>query len=390
MNTEANSPVAQSTLDASSSVLFRVVNRVAIVTLSRPKALNALSHDMILILGAILRRCRDDDEVVAVVLRGAGDKAFCAGGDVRSLYEKALNKDRSWVQFFADEYRLDYAIHKFPKPVIALLDGITMGGGMGLSQGARLRVATERSKLAMPETRIGLVPDVGASHFLSRLPAGTALYLALSGTTLSGPEAVALGLADVCVTSEWLHNFEERLVATPRSRLDLAVPDVLYRSLHMVFGAGPQAETECLVTRLLPAINAHFQPSKAVTEIVQSLVESSEVEEDTVRKDWLSRTRDALANNSPLMLNLTRESILRGRGAPLSECFRHELDVVTRCVDEGDFVEGVRARLVDKDNRPAWRPASLAEVDRDLVRHFLSSPWGERDHPLADIESNFP
>ena len=390
MSIEANSQVTQSVLDTSSSVLFRVVNRVAIVTLSRPKALNALSHDMILVLGAILRRCRDDSEVVAVVLRGAGDKAFCAGGDVRSLYEKALNEDRSWVQFFADEYRLDYAIHKFPKPVIVLLDGITMGGGMGLAQGAWLRVATERAKLAMPETRIGLVPDVGASHFLSRLPAGMALYLALSGATLSGSEAVSLGLADVCVSSDWLDSFEERLLATPRSRLDLAVPDVLHRSLRMVFGVDKQAETECSVQRLLPAINAHFEPSKAVTDIVQSLTESFEVEEDPLRKDWLGKTREALANNSPLMLNVTRASILRGRETPLGECFRRELDIVARCVDEGDFVEGVRARLVDKDNQPAWIPASLGEVEQDRVRHFLSSPWSERSHPLSDIESNFP
>jgi enoyl-CoA hydratase/carnithine racemase len=345
---------------------------------------------MILVLGAILRRCRDDSEVVAVVLRGAGDKAFCAGGDVRSLYEKALNKDRSWVQFFADEYRLDYAIHKFPKPVIVLLDGITMGGGMGLAQGAWLRVVTERSKLAMPETRIGLVPDVGASHFLSRLPAGMALYLALSGATLSGSEAVALGLSDVCVSSHWLHSFEERLVATPRSRLDLAVPDVLYHSLRMVFGVGKQVETDCSVRRLLPAINAHFEPSKAVTDIVQSLTDSFEVEEDPPRKDWLGKTREALANNSPLMLNVARVSILRGRETALGECFRRELDIVVRCVDEGDFVEGVRARLVDKDNQPAWIPASLADVDQDRVRHFVSSPWSERSHPLSDIESNFP
>lgn len=390
MSIEADSQGTQSVLDASSSVLFQVVNRVAIVTLSRPKALNALSHDMILVLGAILRRCRDDSEVVAVVLRGAGDKAFCAGGDVRSLYEKALNEDRSWVQFFADEYRLDYAIHKFPKPVIVLLDGITMGGGMGLAQGAWLRVATERAKLAMPETRIGLVPDVGASHFLSRLPAGTALYLALSGATLSGSEAVSLGLADVCVSSDWLDGFEERLVATPRSRLDLAVPDVLHRSLRMVFGVDKQAETECSVRRLLPAINAHFEPSKAVTDIVQSLTESFEVEEDPLRKDWLGKTREALANNSPLMLNVTRASILRGRETPLGECFRRELDIVVRCVDEGDFVEGVRARLVDKDNQPVWIPPSLGEVEQDRVRHFLSSPWSERSHPLSDIESNFP
>ncbi|MCO5396728.1 enoyl-CoA hydratase/isomerase family protein [Ralstonia soli] len=387
---EVNSEVTLGVLDTSSSVSFRVVNRVAIITLCRPKALNALSHDMILVLGAILRRCRDDGEIVAVVLHGAGEKAFCAGGDVRSLYDKATNKDRSWVQFFADEYQLDFAVHKFPKPVIALLDGITMGGGMGLSQGAWLRVVTERSKLAMPETRIGLVPDVGASYFLARMPVQVALYLALTGVALNGPDAVFSGLADVCVSSEWLSTFEERLVAMPRFLLDPAFPDVLLHSLRTVFSPNNQPHEDCALGTLLPAINAHFRPSKSVVDIVQSLAESAEVEDDPARKDWLINTRDALTKNSPLMVSVAKESVLRGREATLGECFRRELDVVVRCVDEGDFAEGVRALLLDRDHRPSWRPATLAEVKSDQVRHFLSSPWREQDHPLRSIECKHP
>ncbi len=172
------------------TILFRVVNRVAIVTLNRPSALNALSHEMVRELSILIERCRTDDDIVAVVLRGAGEKGFCAGGDVRALYRMATQKDTGWQQFFIDEYRLDYALHRFPKPVVALLDGITMGGGMGLGQGAKLRIVTDRTKIAMPETRIGFLPDVGATRFLGVMPAEVELYVGLTGATLSGADAL--------------------------------------------------------------------------------------------------------------------------------------------------------------------------------------------------------
>jgi len=144
---------------AEPTILFRVLNRVAIVTLNRPAALNALSHEMVRELAALIERCRSDDGIVAVVLRGAGEKGFCAGGDVRELYRMRTRGESGWQAFFIDEYRLDYALHTFPKPIVALLDGISMGGGMGLGQAAKLRVVTERTKIAMPETRIGFLPD---------------------------------------------------------------------------------------------------------------------------------------------------------------------------------------------------------------------------------------
>lgn len=193
-------------------VLFHVTNRVGIITLNRPGALNALSYKMILELSSLFERCRLDREVVAVVLRGAGEKAFCAGGDVRALHRMVEGGDPAWLQFFVDEYTLDYTIHNFPKPVVALLDGITMGGGMGLGQGACLRVVTERTKMAMPETRIGLLPDVGATRFLAAMPLELELYVGLTGVTLSGNDAWFCNLADICVSSQSLQSFEERLI----------------------------------------------------------------------------------------------------------------------------------------------------------------------------------
>ena len=184
---------------AEPAILFRVLNRVAIITLNRPTALNALSHPMVRELAVLFERCRTDDGIVAVVLRGAGEKGFCAGGDVRELYRMKTRGETGWQAFFVDEYRLDYALHTFPKPVVALLDGITMGGGMGLGQAARLRVVTERTKIAMPETRIGFLPDVGATHFLAVMPVEVELYVGLTGVTLSGADAVRLQLADLCV-----------------------------------------------------------------------------------------------------------------------------------------------------------------------------------------------
>lgn len=208
--------VAIETRDASNAqaeadVLFRVVNRVAIITLNRPAALNALSHAMVRELAVLVEHCRTDPGIVALVLKGAGDKGFCAGGDVREVHRLVTQGDPRWLAFFVDEYRLDYALHTFPKPVVALLDGIAMGGGMGLGQAARLRIVTERSRIAMPETRIGFVPDVGASRFLNVMPAELALYVGLTGATLAGADAMRLQLADLCVPADWLASFEERL-----------------------------------------------------------------------------------------------------------------------------------------------------------------------------------
>ncbi|KVV35547.1 enoyl-CoA hydratase [Burkholderia ubonensis] len=364
--------------DAAPEVLCRVLNRVALITLNRPAALNALSHGMVRELAALLARCRADDQIVAVVLRGAGEKGFCAGGDVRALYRDAARRD-AWLPFFVDEYRLDYAIHTFPKPVVALMDGITMGGGMGLAQGAALRVATERSKIAMPETRIGFVPDVGATHFLARMPVELALYVGLTGATLSGADALVAKLADLCVPSSWLDTFETRIE-------NLKWDGDVLAALRRVFEPPCNVVPHAALDGQLPWIVRHFDKRSTVERTVATLTQELARDElSREHRQWLQATLDALLGHSPTMLAVTREALLRGRQMTLAESFRMELGIVARAIEEGDFREGVRAHLVDKDRKPRWAPASLVELRVERVRHFLTSPWKLPAHPLVEL-----
>ncbi|KVD60668.1 enoyl-CoA hydratase [Burkholderia ubonensis] len=364
--------------DAAPEVLCRVLNRVALITLNRPAALNALSHGMVRELAALLARCRTDDQIVAVVLRGAGEKGFCAGGDVRALYRDAARRD-AWLPFFVDEYRLDYAIHTFPKPVVALMDGITMGGGMGLAQGAALRVATERSKIAMPETRIGFVPDVGATHFLARMPVELALYVGLTGATLSGADALVAKLADLCVPSSWLDTFETRIE-------NLKWDGDVLAALRRVFEPPCNVVPHAALDGQLPWIVRHFDKRSTVERTVATLTQELARDElSREHRQWLQATLDALLGHSPTMLAVTREALLRGRQMTLAESFRMELGIVARAIEEGDFREGVRAHLVDKDRKPRWAPASLVELRAERVRQFLTSPWKLPAHPLVEL-----
>ncbi|HTR08366.1 MAG TPA: enoyl-CoA hydratase/isomerase family protein [Paraburkholderia sp.] len=372
----------QAATEAEKDVLFRVVNRVAIVTLNRPAALNALSHAMVRELAVLIERVREDESIVALVLEGAGPKGFCAGGDVRALYQLARARERDgtngWQQFFVDEYRLDYALHTFSKPLVALLDGVTMGGGMGLGQAAALRVATSRTKIAMPETRIGLLPDVGATHFLAKMPVEMELYVGLTGATLTGADAVRCRLADACMPGEWLDGYEARLAAAQWTGDVRAV-------LREVFVAPCHEAGEGALASFAPLIERHFERGSRVEQIVASLRADLEREYTESERKWLEATLEALTHYSPTMLEVTREALLRGRQMTLAESFRMELGIVGRAIEEGDFCEGVRAHLVDKDRKPRWAPATLVEVRPERVQHFLSSPWRGEAHPLADL-----
>ncbi|WP_321815200.1 MULTISPECIES: enoyl-CoA hydratase/isomerase family protein [unclassified Paraburkholderia] len=372
----------QVSTEAEPDVLFRVVNRVAIITLNRPAALNALSHAMVREIAGLLERVRRDDAIVALVLEGAGPKGFCAGGDVRAIDRLARAGERlgeeGWQQFFVDEYRLDYALHTFDKPLVALLDGVTMGGGMGLGQAAALRVATTRTKIAMPETRIGLLPDVGATHFLARMPVETELYVGLTGAMLSGADALHCHLADVCVPGEWLDGYEARLAQT---HVDGNVRETLRR----VFDAPCHEANAGALSAHAALIAKHFNRRLRVFDIVASLRADLEREPSDADRAWLEATLEALTHYSPTMLEVTREALLRGRQMTLAESFRMELGIVARAIEEGDFCEGVRAHLIDKDRKPRWVPATLAEVRDQRVQHFLCSPWRAQAHPLADL-----
>jgi len=387
-----NATPASMPMSGEVEVLYRVVNRVAIVTLNRPAALNALSHAMVRTLAEVLENVRADDNIVAIVLDGAGPKGFCAGGDVRAVHAQAQRGERlgdaGWQQFFVDEYRLDYALHTFSKPIVALLDGVTMGGGMGLGQGATLRVATPRTKIAMPETRIGMLPDVGATHFLSAMPVEMELYLGLTGAVLSGVDAVWCGLADLCVPAEWLEGFEARLAQMPhQGDLTAALRTVFEAPCHDAQPGTLETHASLIAHYFTPNVtNATNATNANVANIVHAL--QADLADETAPEPtqaWRRATLEALTHYSPTMLEVTREALLRGRELTLAESFRMELGIVSRAIEEGDFCEGVRAHLVDKDRTPRWAPPTLAEVRPERVQHFLASPWRDGVHPLADL-----
>ncbi len=323
-------------------LLAEVRNGLATVTLNRPAALNALSFGMLQGLAAWLDAWEKDDRVRMVVLRGAGEKAFCAGGDIRALHDSFKAGTRGHRDFFEVEYALDYRIHTYPKTVVAVMDGIVMGGGMGLSQGARVRIVGERTRMSMPETGIGLFPDVGGSYFLSRLPGKLGIYLGLVGPTLRAADAIYCGLADVYA------------------------------------GVAPLPAPE--LESLRPAIDTHFAHAS-----VAKILESLKGEDRPGYKDWAAKTLEILSKRSPTMLAVTLEQLTRGASLSLAECFRMELNMIHACFAQGDFIEGIRALIVEKDNQPHWNPGRLEEVERLAIDAFFTPRWAPAQHPLATL-----
>ena len=326
-------------------LLVAIDSGVATVTLNRPAAHNALSFAMLVALREHLDAWERDDSVQAIVFRGAGDRAFCAGGDVRALYQAFKDGGAAPLRYFEVEYALDLRIHRYPKPITALLDGIVMGGGMGLSQGAAVRVVGTRTRMAMPETAIGLFPDVGGSFFLSRLPGRLGLYLGLVGPTIGAADALYCGLADVYLD---------------RADVERFVPGVEREAGKTRI---PGGELEAL----RPAIDEHFaQPG------VAAILDSLARETRGPYRPWAQATREALLKRSPTMLEVTFEQLRRGATLSLEDCFAMELGLVERSFEHGDFLEGIRALLVEKDNRPRWNPPTLPEVTRERVNRFFT------------------
>lgn len=360
---------------ATNDVQFDVINHIGLVTLNRPKAHNALTHQMVLMLTERMAAWKLDPRIRGVVLRGAGGKAFCAGGDIRALYQSYQEKTALYREFFVDEYRLDYMIHRYPKPCVAIMDGLVMGGGMGLAQGATLRLVSTRSQIAMPETAIGLFPDVGASHFLSRMPIELALYLGISGITIQAADAIFFGLADCYISENCISELESRLESItwkhdPETKLRNALC-----SEHTADPGHPPTRA------FMPAVLGHFNPAFSVQQMVSSLTSETE----PAYKAWANKTAETLQTRSPLMMCVAREQLLRGRGAGLANCFRMELGLVHRTFDQGDAIEGIRALIVDKDRTPVWHATTLSSVRDDMVDALFDSPWDASIHPLAAL-----
>ena len=358
-----------------SDVIAQIEGRIGCITLNRPKALNALSLDMVRALTQALQDWQSNPQVLAVAVRGTGKEgpfgSFCAGGDIRFFHQAAHAGDASLGDFFTEEYRLNHLIHTYPKPYIAFMDGIVMGGGMGISQGASVRVVTERTKMAMPETHIGLFPDVGGGYFLSRCPGRLGEYLGLTGQMLSGAQAVAAKLADIALPSGMLEPIWHTLTTSPFENAESVERWVLAQAGAMTpEKLTPQPQMDDVFG--LPSIADMLAKLESATD------------------EWSQKTAHVLRHRSPLMLHVVLEQIRRARQMSLADDLRMERDMVHHCfhlraVKDSETVEGIRALAVDKDHKPQWKPDRVEEVDRAEAARFFVSPWTAEQHPLRDL-----
>jgi len=335
-------------------VVVRQERALRRITLNRPQALNAVTLDMAVTMTALLRSWASDPAVGAVLLDGAGERAFCAGGDVRALYDAAKSGDPLPEQFWATEYKLNVLIARYPKPVVAVMDGVVMGGGVGLSAHAAHRIVTDRSAVAMPEVGIGFFPDVGASFLLARAPGYVGSHLALTGNRIAAADAIYCGLADI------------HIAATRLAEIAPALADC--RSADDV-----RARLDELSVAPAPGRLAGARPW------IDSCYGANQVE-DVVERLRSSATADAgaaletMRKASPTSLKITLRN-LRSAAAfhRVEQCFRQDYRIALACMAGHDFIEGIRAAIVDKDRNPAWRPDRLEAVTPDIVeRHFKS------------------
>jgi enoyl-CoA hydratase len=338
----------------SPDILFERRGAAGIVTLNRPKALNAVTHDMVRALARQLDAWANDAAVTRVIITTAGERAFSAGGDIRALYELGrAGRQTEMLTFWRDEYPLNTVIKRYPKPYVALIDGIVMGGGVGVSVHGSHRVAGDRFSFAMPEVGIGFFPDVGATWFLPRMPGELGTWAGLTGERMKTADALAAGIATHHVRSERFADLADALCGN--------VPvDAVLGAFAEPAGEGPVAARRATVDRLFAG--------DRVEDILHRLDAESGAD-----AEWAKATAAAIRTKSPLSLKLALAQARRGRQWSFEDCMRAEFRIVSRIVHGHDFYEGVRAVIVDKDNAPHWKPADLADAaDADVERHFAS------------------
>ncbi|HEY3573303.1 MAG TPA: enoyl-CoA hydratase/isomerase family protein [Arthrobacter sp.] len=343
-------------------VLFEQRGKLGVVTLNRPKAVNALTAGMVTAMLAQLTAWADDDTVATVLVQGAGDRGLCAGGDIVAIYRDILAGGDETAGFWADEYRLNSLIEKFPKPYVAFMDGLVLGGGVGISAHGSLRIVTERTRTGMPETTIGFVPDVGGTLLLSRSPGETGTHAALTGAHLTGPDALFLGLADHLVPSGSLADLAAALE-------NESAEDAVVRLAEKPPGSALEAQRDW--------IDACYATDDA-EEIVRRLRSAG---------GEAAAAADTIEAKSPTAVKVTLASLRRSNGLSLDQVLAEEYRVGLHCLAGPDFREGIRAQVVDKDRNPQWRPATLQEVHADDVERYFA-PLGDRELVLWERESD--
>ncbi|XP_064555284.1 3-hydroxyisobutyryl-CoA hydrolase, mitochondrial isoform X2 [Drosophila montana] len=348
--TKIKMPMANSTRLSSSSVLATESSNKGMIIINRPKALNAINLEMVRKIYKHLKKCEKSKSLM--IIKGTGDKAFCAGGDVRALVDAGPTDESK--SFFREEYTANALIGNYKIPYIALIDGITMGGGVGLSVHGKYRVATDRTLFAMPETAIGLFPDVGGSYFLPRLQGKLGLYLGLTGHRLRGGDVYYAGIATHYCVSSKIAELEQALLNCPDAD---DVPDIL-KKFHS------QPEKPFSLQPVLEQINKHFSASS-----VEGILESLQNDDS----DWAKKQLEILCKVSPTSLKVTFRQLELGAQMSLAQCLIMEYRLAVRHLEpRADFKEGVRALLIDKDQQPKWQPATLAEVTEEHLQWFFN------------------
>lgn len=365
---------------------------IGIATLNNPKALNAVNLDMVGLLLNKFTNWNADNKIALVILHSELEKAFCAGGDVVSMYNQMKHKNPNGQfnpsatekdiptaiqSFFTLEYRLDYLIHTFTKPVLVWGNGIIMGGGLGLFSGASHRIVTQNSRIAMPEVSIGMYPDVGGSWFLNKMPDGCGLFLGMTGANVFAADAIYLGLADHLIENAKKSELLELLSSNHWN-------DTNESNHHKLTD---------ICTSFSGSINEHDSHIATQQSLLTQLAQSESVQgycESLLNADsdgdtWLSKAQNSVKYGSPITQNLVFQQLARGKHLSLAECFKMELIMSCRCATFGEFQEGVRALLVDKDRQPKWWAASPEKVTDDVIASFFKSPWADSQHPLENL-----
>ncbi|NRA82656.1 MAG: enoyl-CoA hydratase/isomerase family protein [Gammaproteobacteria bacterium] len=348
-------------------------------TLNSEKSLNALSQPMIDSLLPKLMQWQDDDNVVAVLLDSMGDRAFCAGGDIVELYhamvEHAPNAAPYVEEFFTNEYTLDYLIHTYAKPIIVWGNGFVMGGGLGLMAGASHRVVTETSRVAMPEVSIGLYPDVGGTYFLNRMPDNLGLFLGLTAAQMNAADCLKVKLADHFL----LHQQKSDLIAAiceadfkgEDHQTISSLIDVLAQKSSSNMAVGNIESHRDLLNELL---------SKPTLTAIVSAIKALETDDK-----WLLKAQASLNRGSAISAHIVEKQLSVGTDLTLAQCFRLELALSVRCGELGEFREGIRALLIDKDYQPTWRFDDVRDVDNAIIEQLFSPVWDEKTHPLKAL-----
>ncbi|AZA90167.1 Probable enoyl-CoA hydratase echA8 [Chryseobacterium nakagawai] len=354
-------------------LLTEIKNKVGIITLNSEKTLNSLSLPMIEELKTVLEDWKNADEIACLFIHGAGEKALCAGGDVRQLHDAIIAQraidptqvPQDCFDFFSKEYQVDYTIHTYPKPIIVWGHGIVMGGGIGIMVGASHRIVTEKSKLAMPEITIGLYPDVGATWFLNKMPSAYGLYLGLTGARLDGADCKFLGLADYYVQSsskETILNELERIEWNNNHHK--IVSEILKK-----------VSKEASVPESQAALHQNFVKQ---FEKADTLEQFGEILINSLEKDeWINAGIKSFEAGSPSSAHIIFRQLKQGKDLNLEEVFQSELNLSCQCCIHPDFAEGVRALLIDKDQSPKWHPATLDEVTQEWINSYFEWIIGE-------------